>query len=392
MDHRRRHGPKTWRADDGPVVIRVVGRTEIDAMNTLATAFSLDYAAARQRFREVATRLDWQLEAHPIGAAGPSGEELTVDVACSRGGDPERVLVLSSGIHGVEGFFGSAVQIALLEQWASQSVPPVKCVFLHGLNPFGFSWLRRFDEGNVDPNRNFLLPNERYTGSPPGYASVDGLLNPRRPPSHWDLFRLRALWAIFRYGMPALKQTVAVGQYEFPQGLFYGGAEPSQLHRLLGANFERWVEGSRRVVHLDFHTGLGERGTCKLLIDSPLSEQQRSTLTDWFGADSFEACDSTSVSYDARGGFGRWCVNRGLAPDYLFACAEFGTDEPVAVLAGLRAENQAHHWGKPSDSSTVSAKLKLKELFCPSSTEWRSQVVEHSLDLVSRAISGLTAR
>ncbi len=61
------------------------------------------------------------------------------------------------GLHGVEGFFGSAVQLACLEHWLSAEAPSVKYVFLHGLNPYGFAWRRRFDENNVDPNRNFLL-------------------------------------------------------------------------------------------------------------------------------------------------------------------------------------------------------------------------------------------
>jgi len=366
-----------------------VRRTEVDAVGTLATAFSLDYAAARQRFRDAASRLDWQLEAHPIGAAGPSGEELTVDVAYSSGGDPERVLVISSGVHGVEGFFGSAVQVASLEHWASATPPSTKCVFLHALNPFGFAWRRRFDENNVDPNRNFLLPGERFDGGQEGYARLDAFLNPRQPPSRWEPFTLKALSLIARHGMPALRQAVAAGQYAFPRGLFFGGASPSRGQQLLDANLPRWLGGSRHVVHLDFHTGLGSRGSCKLLIDYPLSERQRGWLTNWFGADSFDACDSSGVAYDARGGFGRWCVSRRLAPEYLFACAEFGTYGPVQVLAGLRAENQAHHWGTPSAASTVRAKERLKELFCPSSDAWRSQVMERSLELVCRAQRGL---
>jgi hypothetical protein len=359
-------------------------------VSTLA-AFSSSYAAARDRFRQTASRLGWQLEAHPIGGAGPGGEELTIDVAYSPGGDPERVLVVSSGVHGVEGFFGSAVQVALLDQWASVNPPSTKCVFLHGLNPFGFASIRRFDENNVDPNRNFLLPGERFEGAPEGYARLDSFLNPRRPPSRWEPFTLQALWLIARYGMSALRQAVAAGQYAFPRGLFFGGAGPSKVQRLLGENLPRWLEGSRCVVHLDFHTGLGPRGACKLLIDYPLSERQRGWLTDWFGTDSFETCDSSSIAYDARGGFGRWCVSRAVVLDYLFACAEFGTYGPVQVLAGLRAENQSHHWGTPSAASTIRAKERLKELFCPAAGDWRSHVVERGIELVGRAHRGLLA-
>lgn len=354
-----------------------------------STPFSSDYATARRRFQDAASRLGWQLESHSIGAVGPLGEDLAFDVGYSSGGDPERVLVVSSGIHGVEGFFGSAVQVALLEQWAATAPPRTKCLFLHGLNPYGFAWLRRFNENNIDPNRNFLLAGEKYEGAPEGYSRLDPFLNPRRPPSAWEPFTLKALWLIARYGMPALQQAVAGGQYRYPRGLFFGGEGPSRVQQLLSDNLPRWLAGSQQVIHLDFHTGLGQRGECKLLIDYPLTERQRSCLTDWFGADSFEACDSSGLAYDARGGFGRWCLSRGLSPDYLFACAEFGTYGPVQVLAGLRAENQSHHWGTPTAESTVRVKARLKELFCPASDAWRSDVIERSLELIHRAQRGL---
>lgn len=355
------------------------------------TEFSSDYDDARRRFREAASYLGWHLEAHPIDAVGPSGEQLTIDVGCSPDGDPEQVLLVSSGVHGIEGFFGSAVQVAALERWAATIPPAIKCVFLHGLNPYGFAWLRRFDENNVDPNRNFLLPGERFAGAPEGYTRLDGFWNPRRPPSWWEPFTLKAVWLIARYGMQALREAVTTGQYDYPHGLFFGGVNPSRMQQLLGENLPRWLSGSRRVVHLDYHTGLGQKGACKLLIDHPVSEQRHDWLTDWFGADSFDACGPNCIALEARGGFGRWCASRNPAADYLYACAEFGTYAPVRVLAGLRAENQAHHWGTPTAASTIRAKERLKELFCPADDAWRSQVIERSLELIQQAEQGLLA-
>ena len=350
--------------------------------------FSSDYHSARQRFRDAATKLGWALEAHPIDAFGPGGQDLTIDAAYSSTGDPQKTLVVSSGMHGIEGFFGSAVQLALLDQWA-KSPPSVRCVFLHGLNPYGFAWLRRCDENNVDPNRNFLLPGEMFQGADPAYTRFDRFLNPRCPPSRWEPFTLKAMLLIARYGLPALRQAVAAGQYDYPRGLFFGGTKPSRMQELLNEILPRLLQGSRNIVHLDFHTGLGAYGDCKLLIDYPLSSDQTRCLTNWFGADAFEACHSSGIAYDARGGFGRWCVSRGLSADYLFACAEFGTYGPVPVLGGLRAENQAHHWGQGTSPSTIHAKDRLKELFCPASAAWRRRVIERSIDLVSRAIQGL---
>jgi hypothetical protein len=153
----------------------------------------------------------------------------------------------------------------------------------------------------------------------------------------------------------------------------------------------RWLRGCREVVHLDFHTGLGAWGTCKLLVDAPLTERLSARLTDWFGAGMFEETDPRGIAYRARGAFGRWCVHRGLAPDYVFACAEFGTYGPIRVLDGLRSENRAHHWGQPSSACSIRAKRRLQELFCPSSEEWRRQVLARSCDLVDGAVKGITA-
>ena len=353
--------------------------------------FSPDYATARSRIREAASRLGCQIEAHPVGGRGPHGEDLTIDVVITPGASLDRTLVLSSGIHGVEGFFGSAAQLGLLEDWISRkgSLPAIRCVLLHALNPFGFAWRRRVNETNVDLNRNLLREGEAFVGSPEGYAKLDHLLNPRRAPSPWEPVTLKFLLAIARYGMPALKQTVASGQYDYPRGLFYGGDRPSRLSDVLSAQFDAWLGNSRHVLHLDFHTGLGDRGTCTLLIDHPPSEVHRRRLNAWFGPDSFEAGHSHGVAYAARGTFGEWCVTRKRDVDYLHAVAEFGTYKPIQVLAGLRAENQAHHWCGPEDASTKRARQRLVELFCPQPDDWRRRVLEHSRRLVAQAIRGL---
>jgi hypothetical protein len=352
-------------------------------------AFSPDYETARQRFRDSVSALGWKLESHPIGAGGPNAEQLTVDAAISPNQGAPQALVVSGGLHGVEGFFGSAVQLALLQRWSGWSELPIRFVLLHALNPFGFARLRRFDEKNVDLNRNFLLEGERYAGAPATYARLDRLLNPKRPPSAWEPFKLKALLAVARYGMAALKQAIAAGQYEFPQGLFYGGAGPSETNQLLARHLPRWLESARDVIHLDFHTGLGAWASYKLLIDYPLTDGQRARLTSWFGADSFEECDSEGIAYKPRGSIGQWLVAQNQQRDYLVVGAEFGTYGPGRVLGGLRAENQSHHWGQPTGWSTRRAKQRLRELFCPSSPAWREKVLEQSVRLLEKAVEGM---
>jgi hypothetical protein len=356
--------------------------------------FSPDYLTARSRFREAAEALGWQSETHALDATAPGVDQLTIDVAISPGHHAEQTLVLSSGVHGVEGFFGSAVQLALLQQWRDGTLPEPKArvVMLHALNPWGMAALRRFNEENIDLNRNFLLPSEAYAGAPEKYVALQGLLNPERPPPRVDLFPLQAMLAVARFGLPALMQAIAAGQYEYPRGLFFGGKGPSATHALLMHQMPRWLSGSREVVHLDFHTGLGKSGEYKLLIDYPLHAREREQLTTWFGADAFTAHETGAAAYTARGGFGQWCVGHHFAPHYLFATAEFGTYPPAKILAALRLENQAHHYAQPQAANTMQIKRRLLEMFCPAAVSWREGVIAQSVELVSRSLNGLTER
>ena len=77
--------------------------------------FSPSYQVARGRFLDAAAHLDARLEEFSLDSRGPSGDELAIDVALV--GDPAAgsTVVVSSGLHGIEGFFGSAIQRAWME-------------------------------------------------------------------------------------------------------------------------------------------------------------------------------------------------------------------------------------------------------------------------------------
>jgi hypothetical protein len=81
--------------------------------------------------------------------------------------------------------------------------------------------------------------------------------------------------------------------------------------------------------------------------------------------------------------------NPRAGPSIFIRLREFGTYGPLRMLAGLRAENQAHHWGTPNASSTIRSKTWLTELFCPASIRWRSQVIDSGLWLAKQAQMGL---
>lgn len=361
-----------------------------------AAAFSPDYAAARARFRAAAHALDARLEEHPIGQAGPDGDPLTIDVAVLGSAEPSRAVVVSSGLHGVEGFFGSAVQAALMEDVLGGWSPPDDgaLILLHALNPYGFAWLRRVNEENVDLNRNFLVEGDEYTGSPQGYAELDGLLNPKAPPSLSSraTFFPRAVWQILRQGMPAMKNAVAGGQYDRPKGLFFGGNELQATGRILDAELPRWVGQAKRVVHIDFHTGLGKRSTYKLFVDHPWGSDGARALAEAFGSEVVEPWEpERGVSYAIRGGLGAWCKARLPHVDYDVLAAEFGTVHVLRVIAALHDENRATHWGGKDHPTLRPARERLRDTFAPPERTWRDAVVPQGLNVVQQAIEHVFA-
>jgi hypothetical protein len=346
-------------------------------------AFSPDYQAARERFRSAATARGFRLETHAIDPRA----DLTVDVALGGDENPSKLVVVSSGLHGVEGFLGSAIQAAILEDDpASWRLPPGSgLLLLHALDPFGFARLRRGDAQNVDLNRNFVLDGESFSGSPPKYREIDWLLNPRRPPRRLDLLTIESLPAVLRHGKDELKRVIAGGQYEFPLGLFFGGHGPSPTRMLLEEQMPRWVGQADHVIHLDVHTGLGRWGNLALLLEDTVAPERARWLSDRFGSDRVE-WPVDGISYPTRGGLGTWCQSTFSDRPYDFLCAEFGTYRGTRVLAALRAENQAHHWGLPDDASTHRARRRLLEAFAPADLLWRSTTLAQGLEAVRRAL------
>lgn len=355
------------------------------------TAFSPSYAVARSRFRDLAQKRNFRLQTYPLATLCPQGNPLTIDVAFWGDPEPKNTIIVSSGLHGVEGFLGSAVQIAWLETELLQVALPkqTSLILIHGLNPFGFAWLRRCNEENIDLNRNFLLPGAEYRGSPENYPKLDSFFNPPSPPSLLEPFLLKAIWVILGYGITTLKNTLPVGQYDFPKGLFFGGEGPSGTQRILAEHLPTWIDNAKNAIHLDLHTGLGRWATYKLF--SP--ESENSTRVKWlqqkFGEDRVLTLTPQGDAYPTQGALGPWC--QAMFPDccYDFLTVEFGTYPIIQVVEALRAENRAHWWGQSGRPADRWAKQRLVEMFAPADARWRESVVSQGIGIMKQAINAI---
>lgn len=343
--------------------------------------FSGDYYTARSRFRDKVGAAGGRLEALTIDARGPDGAPLTIDIGWFGAERPRRVLLHSSGIHGVEGFAGSAIQLRLLD-----AVPTLgedgAIVLVHFLNPYGGAWLRRVNEENVDLNRNFLAPGEGYAGAPAGYGALDPLLNPPAPPT-WDFFYGQVVWQIARHGMTTLKQAVAGGQYEYPRGLFFGGKRLQQGPERYEGFLRERLGRAGRVIAIDVHTGVGEYGEDLLLAEQAELEAARRA----FGDRVTLADPDSSAAYRVRGGYERMLARVFPRASVHFVVQEFGTYSPLHVVYALREENRWHHHG--GGSLQHRTKRGLVVAFSPDDDAWRRSVLDRGRALLDQAVAAL---
>lgn len=354
--------------------------------------FSPDYHTARRRFRLAVAESDALLEHHRLVLEQCPEADLSIDVAFIGSDAPDWTLVVSSGLHGVEGFFGSAVQLALLAQIGSGRVlaDNGRIVLVHAINPYGFHFLRRVNEENVDLNRNFLCDGQQYQGRPDGYDHLFDFLNPRSAPTMFDSYWLKGLALLLRVGLPTLKACIVTGQYDFAKGVFYGGQKASLSTCVMQTNYKRWLGGASRAVHADFHTGLGKFGTYKLLL--PAGTSDLNWFRTWFGDECVEeTIDENGTAYRSTGTMGQWLNQHFKDLDYRFYNAEFGTYSAMRTLEAVRAENRAHFYSPAGSRAQARAKARIKRFFCPDSKTWRQVALRRALDLIDRSIKALSS-
>lgn len=335
--------------------------------------FSEDYATARRRFRTAGHAIGAELIQLDPGLTGPDNSPLSIDLAWIGTSAPKRVIIHSSGLHGIEGFAGSAIQLAILNQ-AIPLPPDGAVLFVHALNPFGMAWLRRVNENNVDLNRNFCASGSKYPPTSNAYRALDGLLNPQSAPGP-DLFRVRIAYHVLRHGLGFLKQALAQGQYERPKGLFFGG---TQLERG-PALYQSWLAGKLNTIDrgfaIDIHTGLGKTGQESLFLRRTCPNEEG--LAERMGQQLISDAAEKGVGYKLHGGYAHCFDALPERVNMHVVTQEFGTYSSLTVLHALREENRLHHYG--GGSITHPAKRRLKEVFAPKATEWRKGIIEHGI-------------
>jgi hypothetical protein len=286
------------------------------------TFFSDSYETATSRF----TTLAEAANARRLSAPIPQSDD-AIELALLGDARAKTLVIHSSGVHGVEGYVGSAIQLAVLE--ARPRVDDSLAVLLiHVVNPSGMRLGRRWTANNVDLNRNFfeIAPNPDLD---PLYQRIDAFLNPQRE-SALKGFLPKAFLLIARYGYSPLQQAVAQGQFHTPKGLFYGGREQEPETQTLLAAMRALHLQPQVVMGLDVHAGLGQFGEHQLLLEPLYSQEQAAVLHHVLDHDIIPVSPGSPSTYAIKGGFiaGMKALFEPSATTY-WLTEEFGTLGPM---------------------------------------------------------------
>jgi hypothetical protein len=365
--------------------------------------FPSDFDQSRKRFwencrRQVASPDDFCAR-FPI--ASPTDKDLTIDYGFfSRGND--RLIVIQSGIHGSEAIPGAAVQELVLKEYLTRLLDRHFDIFLiHALNPYGFKYVRRTDEFNVNLNRNFAADAKDYAKKNPDYERLRSLFEPTGPVRDAGLSALgiqaRFIGRVIGDGFNATPLTIGLdsGQYRHPKGMNYGGQAPAQQVTFLRNTLAPLMARPyRKILFLDFHTGLGKNGELAIIegVHPP-----RELLDEFIQRMHPQEQDGIAIHSGSDAGFFPTSGDvidfvpglvRPADPRVLALTMEYGT-MGIDTISQLRSasrmilENRAHFYPCPAHAGAPCAEIRedFRRLFSPPDQAWRLKVMREA-DLV----------
>ncbi len=378
-------------------------------MATGLEAFPPDYAAARLMFRAACDAVGLSIDTmvNPIGP-GPSGETLACDMAWAGPLSARRVLLCISGTHGFEGPAGSSAQIGWLQSGAAAALPSdVAVILVHALNPWGYAWVSRLTENNVDLNRNF--PDwSKPPPANPHYFHVRDLVRV----TDFSPATLQHLIASYRalagkIGPAAAQVASDFGQYEDPEGITYGGNGPEFGHRVIRDAVVPRLQRASHVGLVDLHTGVGAYGEIAFLPLGGRSEETLARIGRWWGdarvrgwkrsdaEKAFEADPHLADLPNVKSGQLPHELHRFLPHAKLNgATVEFGTAQS-ADMSELVFVTLYERWLRFVDKGNrMDARHKMfrdaaLKAFVPDDPAWRDMVVREGPKIIADAVAGL---
>ena len=359
-------------------------------MTDVARHFSQTYAEARAKFLAAAESIGLDPRSHVHPMLGRDGEELAMDVVLDGPRDAKSMLIISSACHGVEGFCGSGVQTLLLQEpafRAAAAAAGVAVLYIHALNPYGFSWWRRTTHENVDLNRNF----HDFSGplpANPGYDELAAVLVPPTWPPSAEADEAVQRFAAAK-GMPALQAAISGGQYGHPEGIFFGGHNPTWSNTTLRQVLRDYASRCERLGWIDLHTGLGPSGVGERIFACKDDKAALQRARAWWGDKITSIYDGTSSSAPLQGLMWLAAYQECPQAEYTSIALEYGTLPIMDMMNALRADQWAENHPDAPAEQLAQIKRATRDAFYTDTDAWKARIAEQAIDAAMGGVKGL---
>ena len=376
----------------GPYVVLAVARQETPADEyAYSESFYTSYDEIRAHLSERvdslrAAGVTVETSEHAIDA----GDGLYIDnIYLPATEKSTNLIVLTTGVHGMEGYIGSVMLDVFFEEiYPTLDTADTGVLIVANVNPYGMKYLRRYNENNVDLNRNFIRDWESFDlSSNKEYPKVEGFLQPEGEIKnafwHEVGFYLKlAKEAIFT-GADTISDALLTGQYEYAEGVYYGGTGDEASTVYLKGVFADCLDGEyENIIHVDIHSGYGPRYNMVIFnsVQDPTTEAEAKAE---LGYDYIIATDSEEF-YETFGDttdyFYRLAKSKNTDKELYSTCFEFGTIgdgffDSILSLKYTVDENRLHRFGASNAISEEMVMENYKELFYPTEKEWREKTV-----------------
>ena len=355
--------------------------------------FAQSYAEARDKFLAAADAAGLDVQSHPHPLLGRDGEKLAMDVARFGAADAAALLLVSSACHGVEGFCGSGVQGALLADGSfhdAAQAAGVAVLYIHALNPHGFSWWRRVTHENVDLNRNW----HDFAQPLPANAAYDDIAHLLLPTTWPPTAEVEAALAAYAatHGAKGLQAAMSAGQHRHPQGLFFGGHNPTWSQQTLRHVLQEHGTRCTRLGWLDLHTGLGPAGHGERIFACRNDADALARARAWWGADVTSIYDGSSSSALLSGLMWNVAGQECAQAQYTGIALEYGTVPMADVTQALRAEQWMENHPEAPAAERAAVKQAFRDAFYIDTPQWKAQIVAQGLHAAMQAVAGLAGR
>ena len=368
-------------------------------MEDIDSLFPKTYETSRERFRQNLTIIQTHWPRAELSHHRISGDEdLTIDwIRSDALGKNEKVLVLTTAEHGIEGYVGSAMLQRFIDKFLPRLDPQTTGLLLvHAINPWGMKHHRRVNANNVDLNRTFLWDNSFDPAFNSDYDFLNIYIDPKEPIKNLALenssFYAHLAWKVLFRGWSALKHTLLVGQYRYPRSLYYGGDGYQEETRTLIDLYRQTFSGYDQVLHLDMHTGYGPRYQMSLVnsVLEPITSQEFEKKFDYplvvaANPEEFYAIRGDMIDYVYALQKHEFPEKKLYATSFEFGTLGDGLRGQVGSPRAMIFENRLHWRGAVNQKLAERVKHDFEELFNPRAKDWRAKAVADA----DRAFAGI---